>query len=249
MSIFYLRRGIRVMMADANPRLVGAYQNLQRDARGVVNGLRSLAEEHREMMREEAAGMTNLAKIHFFDVRRQLNLSDPASLNGAAHFLFILRTCFNGVYRVNRKGECNIPYGDPDMSTDLVREGELLELGALLKRAEIRCCDFVEAVSGARRGDVVYFDPPYPSDKTHGKAGAFVGYAADGFTLEDRKRLAVVLRDLDARGVRWTLSDAATNGSASAYGLWRVTEMSVRRSVAARGDKRGHATELLVSNW
>lgn len=245
MSIHHLRAGRRVVMADTNPRLVGAYRWLKTDARAVVNSLGALAEEHVEAL----AGIDGMAKAHFHHARAILNASNPASLESAGAFLFILRTCFNGIYRVNQKGACNSPYGDPDLRTDLIRAKGLLELGGLLARADIRHGDFVETTGDARRGDTVYFDPPYPSDKRPGKAGAFVGYAAGGFTLEDRKRLAALLRDLDARGVRWTLSDAATEGSASAYGLWRVTEVSVRRSVAANGERRGRAMELLVSNW
>ena len=242
MAIHWLRQGRRVVMADTNPRLIGCYRAIRDQPGPLVDALRDLEIRYRlaEMAGEDEA------KARFGHIRDEMNGENASTLESAAGFLFVVRAGFNGVYRVNQSGVCNTPTGKPAAGKDLVREVELLELSKLLQRATLHTGDFEGTCDGARRGDVVYFDPPYVADK--GKP-AFVSYAANGFRRADQKRLASVLRDLDTRGVRWLLSDAATEVAGSVYGLWNVTEVDVRRSCSGKSSGRGTARELLVTNW
>lgn len=241
-ALHYLSLGHRVVMGDTNPRLIGAYARLRAGTPELYDRLVELAEEHAIARLRGVTG----GKEHFLAARSRLNASDPTSTESAALFLFVLRSCFNGVYRVNRRGACNTTYGEPATGKDLVRRAELEAIGALLQRADLVCADFEEVCRRARRGDACYFDPPYVGDRD--TKPAFVSYAAGGFRQADRLRLSTLLRDLDRRRVRWLLSDAACSGAASSYGLWRVTEVKVQRSASAKSEGRGLAPELLVSN-
>ena len=255
LSIHYARNGHRIVLGDTNPRLIGVYRHLLADARAVAAELAAIVARH------DAA---EDKKAFYFEQRAAWNGTDVESVASAAGFLFVMNAGFNGVTRFNRGGGCNTPYGEPEPGKDLVRTAELVALGALLRkaRAEVVCGDFEVTVAPARRGDFVYFDPPYvrPSKKKgraddapapkRGESGAgFVGYSANGFTLADRKRLGIVLRDLDRRGVRWMLSDISAEHALEVYGLWSVVEVDVKRSVAAKGDARGRAREVIVTNF
>ena len=249
-SIHYARQGHRVVLGDANPRLVGVWRHLLSDPSALVAALAIIAAEH---------DASSDKKAFYLAHRARWNATDPASLESAAGFLFTMNAGFNGVMRFNQRGRCNTPYGEPDYGKDLVRAGEIVALGSLLKRARAEAVlgDFEVTTAPARRGDVVYFDPPFvrPAAKKgaprqKGTAGAgFVGYSPKGFTLADRKRLGQLLRDLDQRGVLWVLSDVSADHALAVYGLWSVTEVNVRRSVAAKGDARGRACEVIVTNF
>lgn len=242
LAIHWLKEGRRVVMADANPRLIGCYQAIRDQPALFVDELRTLETRYRHA---EQAGEA-AAKLCFGLLRDEMNASPPDTMTSATGFLFVVRAGFNGVYRVNQRGICNTPTGKPAAGKDLVQEGELRALHKLLRRAELHAGDFEGPCMDARRGDAVYFDPPYVADKGR---PAFVSYAAGGFRRRDQQRLAVVLRDLDMRGVRWLLSDAATENAGSVYGLWNVTEVDVRRSCSGKSKGRGTARELLVTNW
>lgn len=241
-ALSYAARGAKVVLGDTNPRLIGVYRNLLTDPASVIRALVAVADAHRRAPDPKA---------HYAAQRAAFNATAPASVESAAGFLFVMNAGFNGVTRFNQSGICNTPYGEPEPGKDLVRSDELRAIGALLKRAHavVVLGDFEVTTEPAKRGDVVYFDPPYVAPAKEGRSSGFVGYSAGGFTLADRKRLGVLLRDLDKRGVRWVLSDVSAPHALAVYGLWNVVEVSVARSVAAKGEKRGRATEVLVSNF
>jgi DNA adenine methylase len=229
-----------VVIGDTNPRLIGVYRHLVSNPGAVVRALAAVADAHRAAPDP---------KVHYIAQRAAFNAATPESVESAAGFLFVMNAGFNGVVRFNQGGECNTPYGEPESGKDIVRADEMRAIGKLLARAEVVLGDFEVTTEPAKRGDVVYFDPPYVAPAKDGRSAGFVGYSAGGFTLADRKRLGVLLRELDRRGVRWVLSDLSADHALEVYGLWNVAEVSVRRSVAARGEKRGKATEVLVTNF
>ncbi len=245
--LYWLSRGHRVVIGDANPRLIGTLRNLRTRPEAVIGTLAAEASAYADAEDQRA---------DFYTRRAQLNGMHPEALEASALFLFMLRAGFNGLWRENAKGECNTPWGDPltpptkghsrSSKTrpleSLVRADELRTIAALLKRADIRLGDFEATSADLARGDCLFCDPPYV-DRT-----AFVGYSRRGFGPQDRLRLTAWLRRLDKRGVRWTLTDVATPESMAAHGLWSVDALTVRRSVAANGT-RVPAKELVVRNW
>jgi DNA adenine methylase len=229
---WYLRQGYRVVIGDTNARLIGCLRNLQRRADDVIAVLTDIADVYRKApdQRED-----------FYARRECLNRLDPADVGASALFLFMLRACFNAVYRENPAGDCMPTWGDPPPSKDLIRADELRAIAALLTRADIRLGDFEATSADIRRGEAFFADAPY--------LGTFTGYSRNGWTTEDRKRLAAHLRVLDKRGVRWTATDSADHGALSDLGLWHVERVDVRRSGSCKAKGRGVAKEVCVMNW
>lgn len=245
--LHWLARGHRVVIGDANPRLVGCLRNLQERPEAVIGTLAA------EVSAYTAA---KDQREDFYARRGHLNRLAPESLEASALFLFVLRAGFNGTYREGANGDCSTAWGDPLNSKqysikgaaprpwrkDLVRAEELRAIGALLQRADLRLGDFEATSADIRRDEALFCDPPYVD------RSAFVGYSRGGFNLQDRLRLAAWLRDLDKRGVRWTLTDVATPESMAAHGLWAVDVVTVRRRIAGNGT-REPACEVIVRNW
>lgn len=236
-SLWYLAQGFRVVMGDTNARLIGCLRNLRERPDAVIGTLSAEASAHQDAADHRA---------DFYTRRRQLNHLHPDALEASALFLFILRAGFNGLWRENAAGECNTTWGDPSPSKDLVRADELRAIAELLQNADIRHGDFELTGADIDRASVLFADAPYVPDV---KGKAFTGYSKGGFNLNDRARLAMWLRSLDKRGIRWTATDARTDHALATYGLCAVDEVDVRRSVAAKGSARGSAMELVVRNW
>ncbi len=241
-SIHYARAGCRVVMGDTNERLIGVYQHLLTDPLPVIEALRLLDLRHATAEDPRAS---------YFAARAVFNASAPTSVESAAGFLWTMNAGFNGVVRFNQGGACNTPYGEPEPGKAPGRAHELVALGGLLRarRARLVVGDFEVTCADAKKGDVVYFDPPYVAPAALGKGPGFVGYSPGGFTLADRKRLGLFLRELDQRGALWVLSDLSADHALEVYGLWNVAEVSVRRSVAPKGKDRGRAREVIVTNF
>lgn len=256
-AIHWLKLGYRVVIGDTNARLIWTLRNLKTRTEDVIALLSTIAAAYQAAPDQKA---------DFYARREHLNRLDPSDIGASALFLFMLRAGFNGIYRENQAGECNTPvgdcattWGDPlnaqgksyasrgnrPFRKDLVQADDLRAIAALLARAEIRLGDFEETTADARRGDVLFADAPYAGEP--GKKAAFVGYSKRGFTPRDRQRLAAWLRMLDARGVRFTSTDAAH--AVTTYGLWNVTPAMVRRSGSCKAEGRGQAKEIIVTNF
>jgi DNA adenine methylase len=237
-AFWYLAQGHRVVIGDTNARLAGCLRNLRERPDAVIGTLAAEVSAHQDAEDPRA---------DFYSRRGALNRLDPAALESAALFLFMLRAGFNGLWRENSRGECNTTWGEPGPRKDLVRADELRAISALLQRADIRYGDFESTAADIQRGDVLFADAPYVATAKSGKA--FVGYSKGGFCLKDRQRLAMFMRALDKRGIRWTATDARTDHTLATYGLWTVDEIDVRRSVSAKAEGRGSAQEVIVRNW
>jgi DNA adenine methylase len=244
-ALHWLSLGFRVVIGDTNPRLIGCLRNLQERPDAVIGTLEGEANAYTDAADQRA---------DFYMRRRQMNSMHPDGLEAAALFLFMLRAGFNGLWRENRRGECNTTWGDPlfhhrvrscGIARDLVRADELRAISALLQRADIRLGDFETTSADARKGDALFADAPYVDPSK----AAFVGYSKGGFTLRDRQRLSAWLREMDRRGVRWTATDAALPHVRATYGLWTMDEVQVRRSCSAKSEGRGMTPELIVRNW
>lgn len=163
----------------------------------------------------------------------------------AARFLYLNRTGFNGLYRVNRKGEFNVPFGKYSNPTICDVEA-LLRVNKALQGVELISTDFATCVAPAKAGDFVYFDPPYlPISET----SSFTAYTAGGFPLADHRRLATTFFDLGARGVSAVLSNSTAANIRTLYGQDPavIQEVLAPRSINSDGTKRGYIGELLIS--
>jgi DNA adenine methylase len=220
--------GRTAYLSDTNPELIATYRAIQSDVTAVISALRS----HRHDRDE------------YYRVRAQDWRALPAS-EAAARMIFLNRTGFNGLYRVNNKGRFNVPFGRYKNPT-VCDEENLLAASRALRGVKLALESFEHVVSRARRGDLVYFDPPYvPISRT----ASFVSYAPGGFSVEDQERLARTFEELKRRGVNVMLSNSSAPWVRERYRNHYLTEVMARRNVNSKGDRRGPVKELLVTSY
>ena len=216
----------KAVIGDASAELMCAYAALSSDVDGVVRALKKHVYE----------------KEYYYDVRAQNPKRLGASAR-AARFIYLNKACFNGLYRVNKKGVFNVPFG-AHKNLLICDEENLRAVAKVLKKTKLAVCDFERAVEPAVRGDFVYFDPPYvPVSET----SDFTDYTTGGFGLEEQQRLRDVARRLDDRGVRVLLSNSDTPFVRKLYKGFRFEEVRAPRRVNSNGGKRGKVGELLIS--
>lgn len=165
----------------------------------------------------------------------------------AARTIYLNKTCFNGLYRVNRKGEFNAPFGRYRNPTIADTPG-IMAVHHFLSQKPVRILnqDFEQAVKGARAGDFVYFDPPYDPVST---TASFTAYQQEGFGRAEQKRLARLAHDLTRRGCRVMLSNSSTDFIRSLYKDFEIVKVSATRRINAVASKRGAVDEVLIMNY
>lgn len=180
------------------------------------------------------------------EIYYKIRASKPhLSVKNAARFIYLNRTAYNGLYRVNSKGGFNVPFGNYK-KLSMPSAGLLLKDSFALKNAELHAGDFADVLSFAKKGDFVYFDPPYqPLSKT----SSFTGYTKNSFTMEDQKRLARVFSELDRKGCYVMLSNSSTELIRELYSGYYIEEVLAARAINCKGNSRGKIKEFIVRNW
>lgn len=224
----YARKLSRAILADRNQELVITYNSIKNDVETVIHEL----------------GRYKYDRELFYETRAK-NPKDLSDAARAARLIFLNRTCFNGLWRVNSKGEFNVPFGRYKNPTICDADALRAASGALAK-AQIVHADFAEVTRDLGAGDFVYFDPPYaPASET----ADFTAYAAGGFGYADQVRLAEEVRALRDRGALVMLSNADTPQMRALYKPFSLTVVAVPRSINSDASKRGDAAELIVTSW
>jgi DNA adenine methylase len=220
----------RAVLGDTNERLLNVYLALRDFTDEVIACLRTHAKRNNEK---------------YFYQQRALMADGGASIADAARFIYINRTCYNGLYRVNRAGAPNMPYGHLAKPRICDAEG-LSSVARLLTGVEIVRCDFADLVKRAGIGDAAYFDPPYLAVS---KSANFTAFQPGGFSIADQERLARTVRLCAEQGARVLLSNSDTIESRRIYGVPgnTVEVVGARRNINSAGAKRGPVGEILVS--
>ena len=163
----------------------------------------------------------------------------------AARTIYLNKACFNGLYRVNSKGEFNVPFGKKDKVNTYDGEN-LLNVHYYLTNNNVivDCSDFEASLSTAKEGDFVYIDPPYDSD-----TGTFNSYTEGGFGKEEQRRLARVFKELDSKGVKVMLSNHNTILVNELYKDYNIHVIEAKRSINSKGNKRGKVEEVIITNY
>jgi DNA adenine methylase len=215
----------RAVLADSNPELVNVYQAIKADVNAVIRALLRFGHSEEE----------------YYAIRD----SKPRTPAGrAARTIYLNKTGYNGLYRVNRSGEFNVPFGRYKNPNYCDREN-LEAVARVLADVEIEVADFEQTCARAERGDFVYLDPPYvPLSKTSN----FTAYDRHPFGLPEQQRLAALFGELHARGVRALLSNSFTPETEALYAAWQCEKVSVARMINSRSSGRGPVPELLVTN-
>ena len=192
---------------------------------------------------------TEHSEAFYYDIRnkdRNKNSYNRLSCyTKAARTIYLNKACFNGLYRVNSKNEFNVPFGKK-LKVNTYDGGNLITVSNYLTMndIEILCVDFENAVKSAKKGDFVYFDPPYDSDTS-----TFNNYTEDGFGKEEQRRLAKVFKELDAKGVYVMLSNHNTSLVNEVYKDYHMHLIEAKRSINANGKKRGKVEEVIITNY
>ncbi len=231
-ALFFSRQPSRALLTDVNPSLIDTYHAIRDDVERVIDALGELAAQH--------------CKERYYDVRERYNRGARITApKRAAMFIYLNKTCFNGLHRVNRRGEFNVPYGSYKNPRILNSEG-LRAASRALKAADLRCASFEALLEHAKPGDFVYFDPPYePVSST----ASFTAYSRNGFSREDQSRLAEVYAALDRRGCKLMLSNSDVPFIRTLYRRFRVDMVAAPRAINCNGAKRGKVTEVVVRNY
>ena len=189
-----------------------------------------------------------VSKEYFLEIRnldRTDEYKNLSNVQRASRFIYLNRTCFNGLYRVNSQGQFNVPFGNYK-NPRIVDKNNLLNCSELLKNTEINCSDFSEILTKVKKGDFVYFDPPYvPLNET----SSFTSYTKDGFDMDMQFKLREVCDELDSMGVMFMLSNSDTKFVNELYSNYEIKKVFASRSVNANAEGRGKITEVLVRNY
>lgn len=200
-----------------------------------------------ELLMEELEKFNNNEAEYYFirSLDRQETYDKMNSIQKAARFIYLNKTCFNGLYRVNSKGQFNVPFGKYENPTILDRDN-LLACNKSLHNTVITCESFRSVVDYAERGDFVYFDPPYVPD---GISSTFTSYTKDGFGMHDQEELVKVCDDLNTVGVKWMLSNSAAPVVYKLYERFNIEDVNAPRSIGASSETRKKVGEVIVRNY
>jgi DNA adenine methylase len=226
-ALFFAVRPKRAFLADQNAELIHCYSQVRDDVYGVLDALARHVYE----------------RAHFEAVRA-LEPQRLSPSERAARFIYLNKTCFNGLWRVNRAGRFNVPIGryrNPKFNDPAT----LISASHALRSVSLTHAPFEESLARAAPGDFVYLDPPYdPVSPT----ASFASYTASGFGWEDQRRLAHACVVLNRRGVRFLLSNSATPRVRALYAGFEQRLVKAPRFVNSKASARGAVDELLVFN-
>jgi DNA adenine methylase len=230
-ALFFALRPRRAILTDLNERLVRTYRAVRDNPSEVVGRLREMEAIHRKR-----------GAAYFYEVR-QREVDQLADVDVASWLIYLNRTCFNGLYRVNRAGRFNVPAGRHTNPT-VCDEETLSSSSQALQGADICVADFREALSRVRPGDVVYCDPPYLPLSAKGHTA----YTAAGFTPADHTELRDVVLTLKRRGAYVLLSNSASSATDHLYRRppFEIEQLAVRRNINSDGARREAVGEYLI---
>ena len=236
----------RVIINDINPNLITAYRVIRDTPERLITDLKMLQREFRQNSNEEAR------KEYFLRIRKSYNEDTHNDVTNTAMFIFLNRTCFNGLYRVNSKGYFNVPFGKYTNPT-ICDEELLLEDSKILQNVEILCGDYTLIERYVDNNTFIYFDPPYRPLST---TSSFTSYSKENFDDTEQTRLAHFFARLSRYGCKMMLSNSdccAQNPNdtffENLYGNFIIDKVHASRFVNAIPSKRGKLTEILVRNY
>lgn len=235
----------RAVINDINPKLTMCYNIIKNNPYGLIESLRGIQKEY------YALGSEDKQKEFFLEKRLAFN-REQDDMAMSTLFIFLNRTCFNGLYRENRKGEFNVPFGRYSRP-NICDEKTILQDSEALKRVEIMTGDYSRTYDMARGNTLFYFDPPYrPLSNT----SSFNDYTKQPFNDEAQIRLKEFCDVVTEAGHSFMLSNSdgfSKNGTDKffddLYRNYYIERVWARRNVNANGKKRGLLTEILVHNY
>lgn len=226
----------KAIINDLNEELINVY----RVVKNSPNELLGLLEKHDKFNNEE----------YYYDIRkldREDSYSSMSDIEKAARIIYLNKTCFNGLFRVNQAGQFNSPYGR-NKNPNIVNKPAILAMSKYFNNNNIKilCGDYRSALNNLRKGAFVYFDPPYMPLST---SSSFTGYTENSFSAKDQEKLKKECDKLNNRGIKFLLSNSDHSLIRELYEGYTITTVKARRSINSKGNKRGEINEVLVRNY
>jgi DNA adenine methylase len=243
MFFYLMSKGMRfsAYLSDINVELITAYRAVKDNVKEVIRLLQTYETEYKKY-----PPYSKEQQEYYFQLRNaRNNIKSRSEIEIAALLIALNKTCFNGLYRVNRRGEFNVPPGKYE--NPLICDSSNLEnVSDALTGATILTDDYRNVTQSAQKGDFIYFDPPYqPLNST----SYFTAYTKDGFDDRDQSQLADIFRKLADKGCLVLLSNSDTPYIRELYSGFRIKEVNVQRAINCRGSKRAGHKELLICNY
>ena len=241
-------------ICDANEELVLSYRVIKKSVNKLIIELGALESEYLSKDDKER-------ELFFYEVRNSLNKKLPEFdfkeyssdwVERTAQLIFLNRTCYNGLFRVNRKGEFNVPFGRYK-NPDILNEDNLKDVSTLLKTTQIILGDFTACREFVDDQTFVYFDPPYrPLNQT----SSFTSYSKNGFTDMDQKRLVEFFKELDEKDAKIMLSNSDPKNENpndtffdDLFADYTIERVPAKRMINCNGSRRGNINELIITNY
>ncbi len=236
----------KAIINDINEDLINTYRTIASNPKELISILQILQNEYHHL-----EGSEDDKKSYYYHKRELYNLRKEERIGQAALFIFLNRTCFNGLYRVNSKNLYNVPMGGYKKPT-ICDEENILAVSNALQKVEILCGDFEQTLDYANEKSLFYFDPPY---KPLSETSNFNSYAKDEFNDSEQVRLKDFCYKLDLLNHNWILSNSDVKGKNEndnffddLYAEFNIQRVEAKRSINANPEKRGVLTELLITN-
>ena len=224
---------------DLNKELINCYKVVKNSLNELIEELRKYQDKNNEY---------DYYNTRYLD-RKTKTYKALSSIEKAARIIYLNKTCYNGLFRVNSQGQFNVPYGKYK-NPKILDETVLRDVSKYLKENQIKISnvDFERAVKDAKKGDFIYFDPPYdPVSDT----ASFTGYDSNGFNKDEQKRLKEVFDELHEKGCLIMLSNSKTNFIMDLYedDRYNIKTVKATRNINSKAFKRGKVDEVLVRNY
>lgn len=234
---------------DINLDLINSYNVIKNNVNELIESLKIIEKEYLNLDEKER-------KEYFYNIRKQYNAckleKNEESVDKAVQFIFLNRTCFNGLYRVNKSGDFNVPMGNYKNPT-ICDETNLKALSKLIQNVNFVCGDYKTSQKYVKENTFVYFDPPYrPLNVTSG----FTAYTKEDFNDDDQMELAKYYKELHTSNVKLMLSNSnpkntnkEDNFFEDIYSEFNINEIYAKRMINADSKGRGEISELLITNY
>lgn len=225
-NLFFALNPPKAYLSDINSELILTYNQLRLNYSNVISHLKQIKDN----------------KKNYYNVRQNI----PQNLAArAARFIFLNKTCWNGLYRENREGKFNVPYGYK-VKTEIYDESNLMNVSKVLKNATVKSDDFESILKNSNKGDLVYLDPPYTV--AHQNNG-FITYNSKIFSWTDQERLASVIKELDSAGCSIILSNAYHKNILRLYSNYKCKKVNRMSIIGRNPSSRRKINESLITNF